>query len=69
MTDPQTTEQTEQTEQTETRKVPCLVMSRVVGYLSVVRNGERYHWHAGKAAEWEDRRTYNVGKAVTRAQQ
>ena len=40
------------------RRVPCAVFSRVVGYLSMVKRGDVYHWHKGKAKEWEDRKVY-----------
>jgi len=36
-------------------RMPCVVMSRVVGYLSDVSN-----WHAGKKQEFKDRRTYDI---------
>lgn len=45
-----------------TKKVECIVMSRVVGYLSPVK-----FWHAGKRAEFNDRKTYNFKKAVEHA--
>jgi len=35
------------------RKVPCLVYSRVVGFLTATQ-----YWNAGKKAEWKDRKTY-----------
>lgn len=40
------------------RKIPCIVMSRVVGYISPVRN-----WHDAKKLEFEQRRTYDVPAA------
>lgn len=45
-----------------TKKVECIVMSRVVGYLSPVK-----FWHAGKKAEFNDRKTYSFRKAVEHA--
>ena len=36
-------------------RVRCLVMSRVVGYLSPVNN-----WHLGKKQEFKDRVTYDI---------
>lgn len=39
----------------ETRKVPCLVMSRVVGYYSAVQD-----WNKGKRMEWKERKVYKV---------
>lgn len=44
---------------TEERKIPCLVMSRVVGYISPVN-----FWHKGKQQEWKERKTYNIRKAI-----
>ncbi|RLC62393.1 MAG: ribonucleoside triphosphate reductase [Chloroflexota bacterium] len=38
-----------------TKKIPCEVYSRVVGYLRPVRN-----WHQGKRQEFEDRRVYRL---------
>jgi len=37
------------------RKVPCLVYSRVVGFLTATQ-----YWNAGKKAEWKDRKTYTT---------
>jgi len=37
------------------RRVRCLVMSRVVGYLSDVSA-----WNFGKKQEFKDRRTYDI---------
>jgi anaerobic ribonucleoside-triphosphate reductase len=42
----------------QNKKVPCIVMSRVVGYYSSVSL-----WNDGKLAEWKDRKTYNVPSA------
>jgi anaerobic ribonucleoside-triphosphate reductase len=41
--------------QKETRKVPCEVYSRVVGYLRPVRN-----WNDGKKQEFAERKTFKV---------
>lgn len=43
------------TVQSETRKVPCEVYSRVVGYLRPVRN-----WNNGKKQEFAERKTFKV---------
>ena len=49
------------TEPTTTRKrVPCLIYSRVVGYISLAQHGGEYMWNKGKAQEWRERRTYEV---------
>jgi len=37
------------------KKVPCLVMSRVVGFYTPVKIGDYDHWNPGKIAEWKDR--------------
>jgi len=39
-------------------KVPCLVYSRVVGYLTPVSQ-----WNTGKKQEWNDRKTYHVPRS------
>jgi anaerobic ribonucleoside-triphosphate reductase len=39
----------------QTKKVPCEVYSRIVGYLRPVQN-----WNKGKQQEFEDRRTYRL---------
>ena len=36
-------------------RVPCLVFSRVVGYVTPVQN-----WNEGKQQEWADRVTYDL---------
>ena len=46
-----------ETQETEMR-VPCLVYSRIVGYLTPVGN-----WNAGKQQEFEDRVTFKVAEA------
>jgi len=51
----------QQTEQTETRKVPTEVYSRTVGYLRPTRN-----WHQAKRLEFQQRKTYKVGKSLAR---
>ena len=38
-------------------KVPCLVYSRPVGYLTPVEN-----WNEGKQAEFRDRKTYSASR-------
>ena len=38
---------------TARKRVPCIVMSRVVGYISIVSQ-----WNKGKKQEWKDRVTY-----------
>ena len=44
-----------------TKKVPCEVYSRVVGYYRPVRN-----WNAGKQQEWKERKVYAVPEEATR---
>mgnify|MGYP001049200204 CR=1 FL=1 len=39
----------------KTKKVPCEVYSRIVGYLRPVQN-----WNKGKRQEFEDRQAYRV---------
>ena len=51
-------------QQPTTRRVPCLVYSRVVGYISLAQHGGEYMWNKGKAREWQDRVTYVVQGAV-----
>lgn len=46
----------------EKKRMPCEVYSRVVGYLRPVS-----HWNAGKKQEWRDRKAYDWGNAVQRA--
>jgi len=46
---------TDQQQPTTTKRVPCEVYSRIVGYLRPVQN-----WNKGKRREFEDRRTYDV---------
>ena len=41
--------------QNQTKKVPCEVYSRIVGYLRPVQN-----WNKGKRQEFEDRQTYQT---------
>jgi len=36
-------------------KIPCLVYSRVVGYLTPVSQ-----WNTGKKQEWNERKVYHV---------
>jgi anaerobic ribonucleoside-triphosphate reductase len=43
----------------KTKKVPCEVYSRIVGYLRPVQN-----WNKGKQQEFEDRRTYHLEPAT-----
>lgn len=47
----------------EVKKVPCIVMSRVVGYYSGT-----YLWNKGKKQEFEDRKTYQVAKMLPKEQ-
>lgn len=47
---------------TTTKHIPCIVMSRVVGFLSPV-----FLWNEGKKQEWKERKTYSWGKAVEHA--
>jgi anaerobic ribonucleoside-triphosphate reductase len=42
----------------ETKKVPCEVYSRIVGYLRPVQN-----WNKGKRQEFNERQTYRVKEA------
>jgi len=37
------------------RKVPCLVYSRVVGFLTPTQ-----YWNVGKKQEWKDRKAYTT---------
>lgn len=39
----------------KTKKVPCEVYSRIVGYLRPVQN-----WNKGKQQEFKDRQTYRL---------
>ena len=48
------------TEPTTTRRVPCLIYSRVVGYISLAQHGGEYMWNKGKAQEFKDRTPYAV---------
>ncbi len=41
-----------------TKKIPCEVYSRIVGYLRPVQN-----WNKGKRQEFKDRQTYRVEMA------
>jgi len=47
------------TEQTagKVKRIPCLVMSRVVGYISPL-----HLWNDGKQQEFKDRKTYKIPK-------
>jgi hypothetical protein len=45
-------------------RVPCAVISRVVGYLTDTRG-----WHVGKKQEFRERQNYSVAKAVAHASQ
>ena len=49
----------EEVEQETVLKVPCLVMSRVVGYLTPVDN-----WHRSKQQEFKDRKVFDIHKAL-----
>jgi ribonucleoside-triphosphate reductase len=40
----------------ETKRQPCEVYSRVVGYLRPVQQ-----WNDGKQAEYQNRRTFKIG--------
>jgi ribonucleoside-triphosphate reductase len=42
--------------QMNSKRQPCEVYSRVVGWLTPVRN-----WNKGKRAEYKDRQTFDVG--------
>ena len=55
-------EQEQKQEQQEVR-VPCLVYSRVVGYLTPTQN-----WNKGKRQEWNERKTYHVPGSGDREQ-
>ena len=46
-------EQSSTQEAQETKKVPCEVYSRIVGYLRPVQN-----WNKGKQQEFDDRNPY-----------
>ena len=39
----------------DTRRVPCIVMTRVVGYISIVSQ-----WNKGKKQEFKDRKLYAI---------
>lgn len=39
----------------EIKKVPCVVYSRICGYLSPIK-----YWNPGKKAEYRDRKFYRV---------
>lgn len=41
--------------QKKKKRVPCIVMTRVVGYISAV-----HLWNDGKAQEFKDRKTYKI---------
>jgi len=41
------------------KRVPCLVYSRVVGYVTPVQN-----WNKGKRQEWRERKVYNWRAAL-----
>ena len=43
------------TQKATTKKVPCEVYSRIVGYLRPVQN-----WNDGKKQEFKDRKTFAV---------
>ena len=40
-----------------TLKIPCLVYSRIVGYIMPLEN-----WNDGKLQEWQDRKVYKWGE-------
>jgi hypothetical protein len=42
------------------RRIPCLVMSRIVGYISVVQD-----WHDGKRQEFADRVPFRVAEEIS----
>jgi len=44
-------------------RIPCLVMSRVVGYISPVN-----FWNTGKKQEWDERKVYHVPAGDSREQ-
>ena len=46
-------------ETTATLRVPCIVYSRIVGYLTGVAN-----WNKGKQQEFKDRRVFDVGAII-----
>jgi ribonucleoside-triphosphate reductase len=50
----QTTEQATEQATGEIR-IPCLVYSRIVGYLTPIQS-----WNKGKRQEWDERRAYHV---------
>lgn len=41
------------------KQIPCIVMSRVVGYISPL-----YLWNVGKKEEFKDRKTYKGNKLL-----
>ena len=43
------------------KKVPCEVYSRIVGYLRPVQN-----WNKGKKQEFEERETYRLEKVAAK---
>jgi len=46
------------TKLTEKRRIPCLVYSRIVGYLTAVQG-----WHDAKQQEFKDRRVFVLPKS------
>lgn len=44
-----------ESENLESKRQPCEVYSRIVGYLRPVQN-----WNEGKKAEYDDRKEFNV---------
>lgn len=41
-------------------KVPCEVFSRVVGYITAAKVGDKARWNKGKFQEFKERATYSV---------
>jgi anaerobic ribonucleoside-triphosphate reductase len=46
----------------ETKKIPCEVYSRIVGYFRPIRN-----WNKGKRQEFVERKSYEVPQQVAKS--
>jgi len=44
---------------TGTKRIPCEVYSRIVGFLRPVQN-----WNVGKQQEWKERKAYDLKRAI-----
>ena len=52
---------------TEKRRVPCTCYSRIVGYITPYLSDGHTRWNPGKEQERQERRTFDVGRAVEKA--